>query len=117
MPASAPIPPPNLVRALLCLVGAGACLGLSTNMAKIASDAGLAGLPFLAWSILGASMLLGANAALRRDLPAINGSIVEYFFVAALVTVAASNLISFLAVPKVGVGFVSLAITLPPLLT
>ena len=32
-------------------------------------------------------------------------------------TVAASNLISFLAVPKVGVGFVSLAITLPPLLT
>lgn len=117
MPASAPTPPPNLVRALLCLVGAGACLGLSTNMAKIAADAGLAGLPFLTWSILGATVVLGANAALRRDLPPINRRTVEYFFVAALVTVAASNLIFFLAVPKVGVGFVSLAITLPPLLT
>jgi drug/metabolite transporter (DMT)-like permease len=86
-------------------------------MAKIAADAGLAGLPFLTWSILGASMVLSANAALRRVLPPINRRTVEYFFVAALVTVAASNLIFFLAVPKVGVGFVSLAITLPPLLT
>lgn len=89
----------TLVLALASLVGAGACLGLSTNMAKIADDVGLTGLPFLAWSILGATVILGAASAVRRDLPPVNVRTVEYFAVSAFATVAASNLIFFLAVP------------------
>ncbi|MEM9765633.1 MAG: DMT family transporter, partial [Pseudomonadota bacterium] len=49
--------------------------------------------------------------------PKISRRTIEYFFVAAFVTVAGSNLIFFSAVPIVGAGFVALAITLPPLIT
>lgn len=99
------------------LLGAGAMLGLSTNMARLAVDTGLSALAFLTWSTLGATLILGASAALRGHVPPLNRRTLEYFVVAALVTVAGSNLIFFSAVPTVGVAFVSLIITLPPLLT
>lgn len=100
-----------------CLLGAGACLGISTNMAKLAVDAGLTSLAFLTWSIAGAAVALGVLAAARGRLPGLNRRTVEYFVIAAFVTVAGSNLIFFSAVPHVGVSFVTLTITLPPLLT
>ncbi|SLN71328.1 EamA-like transporter family protein [Roseivivax jejudonensis] len=105
------------LKPLASLAGAGACLGLSTTMAKIADSAGITGLPFLAWSVLGAALILFLVSYLRGDLPPVTRRTAEYFCVSAFVTVAASNLIFFLAVPRVGVSFVSLAITLPPLLT
>ncbi|MFQ6550178.1 DMT family transporter [Aestuariibius sp. 2305UL40-4] len=99
------------------MIGAGACLGLSTNIAKIASDTGLAPLPLLAWSVLGATVILGGVAAARGQRPAVNGRTAEYFVIAAFFTLAGSNLTFFSAVPHVGASFVALAITLPPLLT
>lgn len=99
------------------LLAGGGCLAGSNTLAKLAGNEGISALAFLAWAILGASVVLTTVMWFRRELPSMNRRTVEYFFVAALVTVAGPNLIFFLAIPQVGVGFVSLTITLPPLLT
>ncbi|QPH54871.1 DMT family transporter [Pontivivens ytuae] len=109
--------PSGSLTALLSLLAAGACLGASTTLARVAGDLGLAPLPFLAWSIVGAAAMLMALAWRRGALPPVTRRTAVYFAIAAFVTVAGSNLIFFSAVPQVGVGFVSLTITLPPLLT
>jgi len=105
------------VAVLLLLLATGACLGLSTNLAKLAGDSGLAPLAFLAWSVAGASLLLFGRAAARGELPPMNRRTIEYFVLSAFVTVAASNLIFVSATPEVGAGFVAPAAALPPLLT
>ena len=107
----------QVVIALACLIAGGALLGVSTNMAKYAGTVGLTPLAFVFWSITGAALLLLALAVFRRQLPPITKPSVEYYLVAALVSVAGSNLIFFSAIPQVGASFVALVITLPPLLT
>lgn len=107
----------QVVIALTCLIAGGALLGVSTNMAKYAGTIGLTPLAFVFWSITGAALLLLALAVFRRQLPPITKPSVEYYLVAALVSVAGSNLIFFSAIPQVGASFVALVITLPPLLT
>lgn len=102
---------------LACLLGAGTLLGLSTNLAKLAADAGLEPLPFLAWSVVGAALVLVVIGAARGRLPSINARTFEYFLVSALVSVAAPSLLFFSAVSHVGAGFVALSIAFPPLLT
>ncbi|MFD1009667.1 DMT family transporter [Oceanisphaera ostreae] len=103
--------------ALACLLFGGALLGLSTNLAKLASEITLSPLAFLYWSISGAAALLLCQAGLRGKWPPITRRTLEYYGVSALVGVAGSNLIFFSAVPHVGAGFVALIISLPPLLT
>lgn len=108
---------PQLTKALYALIGTGALLGASTNLAKVASSQHIAPLPFLLWSLLGAAILLTSMALFRgRSVPRSAGTI-RYYFFAALFSVAGSNLIFFSAIPHVGVSFVALAISLPPLLT
>ncbi len=107
----------NLPVALVSLAVTGSCLGLSTNLAKVAGNLGLTPLSYLAWSIAGAAGVLLAIAGARGLLPPLNRRTFEYFTVSAFVTVAGSTLIFFSAVEHVGVGFVVLTITLPPLLT
>ena len=102
---------------LLCLLTGGALIGISTNLAKYAGEIGLTPLAFLFWSITGAAVILSVYALLRRELPPLNTPILSYYFVAALVSVAGSNLIFFSAIPHVGASFVALIISLPPLLT
>lgn len=103
--------------AVACLLVGGALTGISTNLAKYAGMIDLSALAFLFWSILGAGLLLLVLALIRRDLPPLNARSFEYYLVAALVSVAGSNLIFFSAIPQVGAGFVALIIALPPLLT
>lgn len=102
---------------VLYLLGGGAVLGLSTNIAKYAGQIGLTPLAFLFWSIFGAAIILLAVALWRHELPPLNKRSFEYYLIAALVSVAGSNLIFFSAIPHVGASFVALIITLPPLLT
>lgn len=102
---------------LLYLLGGGALLGLSTNLAKVAGEAQLPPMAFLFWSIAGAAMVLLTISAARRDLPPVTPRALEYYLVAAFTGVAGSHLIFFSAIPHVGAGFVALIITLPPLLT
>lgn len=103
--------------ALAYLVATGALLALATNMAKLASDAGLPALPFLVWSVGGAALLLCLVVAFSSGLPRLDARKAEYFVLAGLVSVAAPNLLLFAAVPHVGAGFAALAIAFPPLYT
>lgn len=112
-------PPPRRpwVVPLALLLATGALLGVSTNLAKLAAQAGLAPLAFLTWSIAGAAAVLMGIAGVRGRLPALTVRTAEYFLIAGLVSVAAPNLVFFAAVPRVGASFVALAIAFPPLLT
>lgn len=105
------------LRPLLLLIATGAMLGLSTNLAKIAPLVGLSPLPFLAWSVGGAACILLTISLARGHAPALTLRTTEYFFVAALLSLAAPNLIFFAAIPEIGASFVALAIALPPALT
>ncbi|MGM8886633.1 DMT family transporter [Psychrobacter sp. 1U2] len=102
---------------LLCLLVGGALLGIATNLAKFAVEIGLTPLAFLFWSISGAAIILSIVAYMRDEVLAPSARSFEYYIVAALVSVAGSNLIFFSAIPHVGAGFVALIISLPPLLT
>ena len=102
---------------LLLLLAGGLLLGLSTNLAKVAGEVGLAPLAFLGWSITGAAVILLIVATLRRSPPPVNGRTLRYYAISALVSVAGSNFIFFSAIPHVGASFVAMIITLPPLLT
>ncbi|MEC5209535.1 drug/metabolite transporter (DMT)-like permease [Psychrobacter sp. PL15] len=101
----------------ICLLVGGLLLGISTNLAKYAGEIGLTPLAFLFWSITGAAFILVVVALLRHEHPPLSARGFEYYLVAALVSVAGSNLIFFSAIPHVGAGFVALMIALPPLLT
>ncbi|TXD96262.1 DMT family transporter [Psychrobacter frigidicola] len=100
-----------------CLLAGGLLLGVSTNLAKYAGEIGLTPLAFLFWSITGAAIILLIVALLRHEKPPLSARSLEYYSIAALVSVAGSNLIFFSAIPQVGAGFVALIIALPPLLT
>ncbi|WP_201550215.1 DMT family transporter [Psychrobacter fjordensis] len=100
-----------------CLLTGGALTGISTNLAKYAGDIGLTPLAFQFWSITGAAFILSIVALVRHESPPFSTRSFEYYFIAALVSVAGSNLLLFSAIPHVGAGFVALTISLPPLLT
>ncbi len=100
-----------------CLLVGGVFLGISTNLAKFAIEIGLTPLGYLFWSIAGAALILQIVALIQRDTLPLNSRNLEYYVIAALVSVAGSNLIFFSAIPHVGAGFVALIIALPPLLT
>lgn len=102
---------------LSLLLATGALLGISTNLAKLAAEAGLNPLAFLAWSVVGAAVVLMGISAFRHRLPPLTGRAAEYYMVAGFVGVAAPNLLFFAAIPHIGAGFVALTISLPPLLT
>lgn len=100
-----------------CLLVGGALIGISTNLAKYAGEVGVTPLAFLFWSITGAAIILLVVAVFKQELPPLTARSFEYYFVAALISVAGSNLLLFSAIPHVGAGFVALIISLPPLLT
>ena len=102
---------------LAALLATGIFLGVSTNLAKLAGEAGLNPLAFLAWSVLGATIVLVTAGVARDRLPSINARTIEYSLIAGLVSLAAPNLLSFAAVPRIGAGFVALSIAFPPLFT
>ena len=102
---------------VLCLIVGGGLTGISTNLAKFAGEVGLTPLAFLFWSFTGAALILFSYALFRHELPPLSKPTLSYYLVAALVSVAGSNLIFFSAIPHVGAGFVALIISLPPLLT
>ncbi|MGO3876455.1 MAG: DMT family transporter [Psychrobacter celer] len=102
---------------VLCLLAGGALIGVSTNVAKYAGVVGLTPLAFLFWSIAGAALILLVVAVFRHELPPLSKRSFEYYVIAALVSVAGSNLLLFSAIPHVGAGFVALIVSLPPLLT
>jgi drug/metabolite transporter (DMT)-like permease len=107
----------NWLIVLTLLLATGTLLGISTNLSKLAAQAGLDPLAFLTWSVIGAAAALVSIGVVRNRLPKLNARTAEYFVVAGLVSVALPNLLFFAAVPRIGAGFVALAIAFPPLFT
>jgi len=99
------------------LLAAGLLLAVSTNLAKVAQGIGITPLAYLTWSLVGATLLLTAVSYARGQIAKVNRRSVEYFAVSGLLGVAGSNLIFFNAVAHLGVSFVALMLSLPPLLT
>ena len=112
-------PPPHYVWLipLALLLATGALLGVSTNLAKLAAQSGLDPLAFLTWSVVGAAAVLVGVGAARHRLPQLTSRTTEYFVISGLISVAVPNLLFFAAVPRIGAGFVALAIAFPPLFT
>jgi len=102
---------------LLLLMATGSLLGLSMILAKLAIGAGLSPLSFLTWSVAGAALALTAINFSSGNVCAINRRNVEYFVLAALLSVALPNLIFFSAIPHVGASFAALGVAFPPLYT
>lgn len=107
-----PSPDPVAVAALL---GAGAMLGLTATLSKLAADAGLSPLAFLVWPVFGAAVVL--RAVDRQPRRPVDRPLVRYLLVAGLITVAVPQLILFSAVSQVGAAFVALAVAFPPIFT
>ncbi|WP_439534064.1 DMT family transporter [Polymorphobacter sp.] len=107
----------GLLYTLACLMGTGVLLALSTVLAKISASHGLAPLPYLAWSSLGAGILLFALAAARGITAPWNLRTLEYSFFSSIFGMAGPFMLIFTAVSHVGISFVALAIAFPPLFT
>ncbi len=103
--------------AAAALLAAGLLLAVSTNLAKVAQGIGVTPLAYLTWSLAGAALLLTLVSYFRGQTARVNRRSVEYSVVSGFLTVAGSNLIFFNAVTHLGVSFVALMISLPPLLT
>lgn len=112
-----PHPRPRPLRILLLLLATGTLLGLWTNMAKVAANAGLAASAYLVWSCLGAGAGLALLAGARGTGPRWSATLLRYAVAAAALSLAVPNLLFFSAVPHVGASFVALCIAFPPLFT
>lgn len=110
------IPRPN-ARPLVCLIATGALLGISANLAKLAGATGTNVLAYLFWSVAAAGLILLALATARGARPSLKGQSLIYYATSALLTVAASSLLLYSAIPHVGVSYVVLTMSLPPMLT
>lgn len=108
---------PRLFVAFSTLLAAGFLLGVSTNLSKIAYGIGIAPLAYLTWSLTGAALILTIVSWLRGHIAVLNRRSVEYFLVGGFLTSAGANLVFFSAVPHLGVGFIAMMFSLPPLLT
>jgi drug/metabolite transporter (DMT)-like permease len=102
---------------LACLIATGTLLALSTVLAKLAPGVGLSPVALLAWSSLGAAVILVVVSASRRELPPLNARTIEYSCIAGLVSFVLPNLLFYFSIPHMGVSFVALAIAFPPLFT
>jgi drug/metabolite transporter (DMT)-like permease len=107
----------GLVITLGCLLGTGLLLAMSTVMSKLAAGYGLAPLPYLAWSTLGAGIALFVIAAARQIPVPFNARTLEFWGFSAVVSMAVPFLLVYNAVPHVGVSFVALALSFPPFFT
>lgn len=101
----------------ICLLAAGSLIGVSVNLAKLASAAGIELMSFLIWSIGGATLIVFSIALALGQRPALNRRNGEYFLISGLLSVALPNVMYFYAAPRVGVGFVALSFAFPPLYT
>jgi drug/metabolite transporter (DMT)-like permease len=102
---------------LLYLLGTGALIAVSTNLAKYSSRVGLDSVTLLIWSTVGVTVVIATLLGVQQRLPKITPRLIEYSLVSAVIGGIIPNLILFAAPPRVGAGFVVLCLAFPPLFT
>lgn len=110
-------PAPSALKAFLCLVSTGGLVGATTVIAGLAIRSGWHPIAFLLWSALGGGVALGAIAYAAAERPKPSAALLRYGLVSGLLSFALPNMLSFVSIPHVGAGFVSLCLAFPPLLT
>lgn len=108
---------PAAPKTFLCLLSTGGLLGLTTVVAGVAIRYGWHPLAFLFWSALGGGLILTTLAGLSGERPKLSPALVRYALLSGLLSFALPNMLSFVAIPHVGAGFVALCLAFPPLLT
>ncbi|MGQ9425258.1 DMT family transporter [Gilvimarinus sp. F26214L] len=104
------------VYAFGCLILVGSLIALSVMVMKKADGAHLPRLTFLTLAMGGAGLALIGMAVIGRQEMPLDGRSLEYGLVSG-VLLAAPQALGFLAVSRVGAGFVSLSFAFPILIT
>lgn len=103
--------------ALSLLMAIGVMMGLTSNLVKLAGNAGWQPLAYLFWSLLGGGLLLLLLAWLRGERPGMSPPQQRYYLASGLLSIAVPNALLFSAVGHVGAGFTSMCLAFPPLIT
>ena len=110
-PHSRPIP------ALSLLFVIGALMGLTSNLVKLAGNAGWQPMAYLLWSLLGGGLLLLLFAWWRGERPGMSPAQLRYYLASGLLSIAVPNALLFSSIGHVGAGFASMCLAFPPLFT
>jgi drug/metabolite transporter (DMT)-like permease len=102
---------------LLYLLGTGALIAVSTNLAKYSSRVGLDSVTLLICSTVGVTVVITTLLGVQQQLPKITPRLIEYSLISAVIGGIIPNLILFAAPPIVGASFVVLCLAFPPLFT
>ncbi|ARS49798.1 hypothetical protein PSMEN_15920 [Ectopseudomonas mendocina] len=106
---------PLLALSLLFVIGA--LMGLTSNLVKLAGNAGWSPLAYLLWSLLGGGLLLLLFAWLRGERPGLGPRLQRYYLASGLLSIAIPNGLLFSSIGHVGAGFASMCLAFPPLIT
>lgn len=104
-------------RPLILLLFTGFFLGLSSSFAKLAGRYHIDPTAYIMWSCLGASIVLTLFYLKKNFASKLTKELLSYVSIAAFLSLAAPNFLFFSAIKHIGSGFVSLVISLPPVLT
>ncbi|OOG21974.1 hypothetical protein B1C78_15770 [Thioalkalivibrio denitrificans] len=114
------VPPPTTIGALLA-VGAlllvnGVMLAVTLALSREAQNHGLSPVAYGFWMTLGGGLILTFAALWRRPQAPTTGQL-RYWLISGLLSLAAPQLLVFIAVTRVGVGLASITFVLPTLAT
>ena len=112
-----PAAPPKPALALGLLFSIGTLMGLTSNLVKLAGNAGWQPLAYLFWSLLGGGLLLLLLAWLRGERPGMSLPQQRYYLASGLLSIALPNALLFSSIDHVGAGFASMCLAFPPLIT
>lgn len=112
-----PAAPPKPALALGLLFTIGTLMGLTSNLVKLAGNAGWQPLAYLFWSLLGGGLLLLLFAWQRGERPGMSLPQQRYYLASSLLSIALPNALLFSSIDHVGAGFASMCLAFPPLIT
>jgi drug/metabolite transporter (DMT)-like permease len=110
-------PSPAALKVFFGLVLTGGLVGATTVIAGLAIRSGWHPIAFLLWSGLGGGLALVASACAAAERPKLSAALLRYGLLSGLLSFALPNMLSFVSIPHVGAGFVSLCLAFPPLMT
>lgn len=111
-----PLPHGRSLKIALLLLTNGGLLAITLMLSRMAQSQGLSPVAYGFWMSLGGAFLLSMFAG-KQLSSLLNSRVVRYSAIAGLVSLAAPQLMIFIAVSHIGAGLASIVYALPVLLT